>query len=82
MAAAFSNGGVRRASDSKITSGLPDVEIPRLPLNQYVLEHASNWEDRTAFVSNFVCDSHLSDDEYLLGYFTPIGGRSQTFRYF
>ncbi|KAJ8913435.1 hypothetical protein NQ315_017179 [Exocentrus adspersus] len=46
LAAVISNR--RNSTRPKITSDLPDVDIPKVPLNEYVFEHASKWGNLTA----------------------------------
>lgn len=36
-----------------LNSGLPDVEIPRVSLDEYVFENIGKWENHTAVVSFF-----------------------------
>lgn len=38
------------SSNGVLNSGLPDVEIPRIALHEYVLENIDKWENHTAMV--------------------------------
>lgn len=40
-------------SSGILKSGLPDVEIPKIAIDEYVFENMGKWENHTAIVSFF-----------------------------